>query len=53
MKAMSDVQAQIKGLGIPVRGVHRNLPAAELTARALARGEGILVANGALGGATA
>ena len=30
------------------REVHRNLPPAELIARALARGEGILAANGAL-----
>jgi phosphoenolpyruvate carboxykinase (ATP) len=35
-------------LGIRVGEVHRNLPSAELTARALARGEGILAANGAL-----
>ena len=35
-------------LGFAVEEVHRNLPSAELTARALARGEGILAANGAL-----
>jgi len=35
-------------LGIAARSVNRNLPSAELTARALARGEGILAANGAL-----
>jgi phosphoenolpyruvate carboxykinase (ATP) len=35
-------------LGFVVESVHRNLPSAELTARALARGEGILAANGAL-----
>jgi len=31
-----------------VAAIHRNLPAAELVARSLARGEGILAANGAL-----
>jgi phosphoenolpyruvate carboxykinase (ATP) len=35
-------------LGIAARSIHRNLPSAELTARALARREGILAANGAL-----
>ncbi len=35
-------------LGIAARSVNRNLPSAELTARALARREGILAANGAL-----
>jgi phosphoenolpyruvate carboxykinase (ATP) len=44
----SEVQAHLAELGISVRDAHRNLPAAELTARALARGEGILAANGAL-----
>ena len=40
--------AQLGEIGISAGDVHRNLPAAELTARALARGEGILAANGAL-----
>jgi len=44
----SDVRAQIGSLGITVGSVHRSLPAAELTARSLARQEGILAANGAL-----
>lgn len=35
-------------LGIAAGSVNRNLPSAELTARALARREGILAANGAL-----
>jgi phosphoenolpyruvate carboxykinase (ATP) len=35
-------------LGIAARSVNRNLPSAELTARALAQREGILAANGAL-----
>ena len=35
-------------LGIAARSVNRNLPSAELTARALAGREGILAANGAL-----
>ena len=48
MKPTMDVQQQLAELNITVGGVHRNLPAAELTARALARGEGILAANGAL-----
>ena len=47
---MQNVQAreQLEGIGLTVGSVHRNLPAAELTARALARQEGILAANGAL-----
>jgi len=44
----SDVRAQLAGLGVVPGELHRNLPPAELTARALARGEGILAANGAL-----
>lgn len=36
------------GLGSGTGAVHRNLPPAELIARSLARGEGILAANGAL-----
>ena len=48
MEAALEVQKQLDELGISVRDVHRNLPAAELTARALARGDGILAANGAL-----
>jgi phosphoenolpyruvate carboxykinase (ATP) len=48
LKATSEVDAQLNELGIAAGDVHRNLPAAELTARALARGEGILAANGAL-----
>jgi len=40
---------QLEALGIADNGeVHRNLPPAELIARSLARGEGILAANGAL-----
>ncbi|MDR3687496.1 MAG: phosphoenolpyruvate carboxykinase (ATP) [Coriobacteriia bacterium] len=40
---------QLAELGLSGSGaVHRNLPPAELIARALARGEGILAANGAL-----
>ncbi len=39
----------LEALGIGgLRDVHHNLPPAELIARALARGEGILAANGAL-----
>ena len=47
---MQNVQAraQLKNIGLTVGSVHRNLPAAELTARSLARQEGILAANGAL-----
>ena len=40
---------QLAELGLAGKGaVHRNLPPAELIARSLARGEGILAANGAL-----
>ena len=42
------VHAQLAAAGIAVGAIHRNLPAPELTARALARREGILAANGAL-----
>lgn len=42
------VRAQLAGAGLKVGVIHRNLPAPELTARALARKEGILAANGAL-----
>ncbi len=43
------VRAQLAELGLAGSGhVHRNLPPAELIARSLARGEGILAANGAL-----
>jgi len=42
------VHAQLEGSGLSVGPVHRNLPAPELTARSLARQEGILAANGAL-----
>lgn len=42
------IRGQIEALGISVGAVHRNLPSPELTARSLARGEGILAANGAL-----
>ena len=47
---MQNVQAraQLENIGLTVGSVHRNLPAAELTARSLARQEGILPANGAL-----
>ncbi len=48
MKDSTGVRAQLGELGILARDVHVNLPAAELTARSLARGEGILAANGAL-----
>jgi phosphoenolpyruvate carboxykinase (ATP) len=44
----TSVRAQIRSLGVKVGTIHRNLPAPELTARALARREGILAANGAL-----
>lgn len=44
-----DVIRQLSELGLASHGmVHRNLPPAELIARSLARGEGILAANGAL-----
>jgi phosphoenolpyruvate carboxykinase (ATP) len=43
------IRAQLAELGLTGTGeVHRNLPPAELIARSLARGEGILAANGAL-----
>jgi phosphoenolpyruvate carboxykinase (ATP) len=42
------VHAQLAAAGIAAGAIHRNLPAPELTARALARKEGILAANGAL-----
>ncbi|MBN1193422.1 MAG: phosphoenolpyruvate carboxykinase (ATP) [Coriobacteriia bacterium] len=43
------IRAQLAELGLAGHGaVHRNLPPAELIARSLARGEGILAANGAL-----
>ena len=42
------VHAQLEESGLDVGPVHRNLPAPELTARSLARREGILAANGAL-----
>jgi phosphoenolpyruvate carboxykinase (ATP) len=42
------VHAQLAEAGLNAGVVHRNLPAPELTARALARREGILAANGAL-----
>ncbi|HEX9092364.1 MAG TPA: phosphoenolpyruvate carboxykinase (ATP) [Coriobacteriia bacterium] len=43
------IRAQLAELGLAGNGaVHRNLPPAELVARSLARGEGILAANGAL-----
>ncbi len=42
------VRAQLESIGLTVGSAHRNLPAAELTARSLARQEGILAANGAL-----
>ncbi len=47
---MQNVQAraQLDAVGVTVGSVHRNLPAAELTARSLARQEGVLAANGAL-----
>ena len=44
-----EIRAQLAELGLAGTGaVHRNLPPAELIARSLARGEGILAANGAL-----
>ncbi len=43
------IGAQLEALGMAGGGrAHRNLPPAELIARSLARGEGILAANGAL-----
>jgi len=43
------IRGQLAELGLAGSGeAHRNLPPAELVARALARGEGILAANGAL-----
>ncbi|MEI6726786.1 MAG: phosphoenolpyruvate carboxykinase (ATP) [Actinomycetes bacterium] len=42
------VHAQLEAAGVEVGAIHRNLPAPELIARALARREGILAANGAL-----
>ena len=43
------IRSQLAELGLAGGGaVHRNLPPAELIGRALARGEGILAANGAL-----
>jgi len=45
---MQTVYAQLEEAGITVGAIHRNLPAPELTARSLARKEGILAANGAL-----
>ena len=42
------VRAQLDAADITVGPVHRNLPAPELIARSLARGEGIFAANGAL-----
>ena len=43
------IRAQLSELGLSSQGTfHRNLPPAELIARSLARGEGILAANGAL-----
>jgi phosphoenolpyruvate carboxykinase (ATP) len=45
----TEIRRQLEMLGIVCnRAVHRNLPPAELIARSLARGEGILAANGAL-----
>ncbi len=42
------VHEQLAAAGLTVGPIHRNLPAPELTARSLARQEGILAANGAL-----
>jgi phosphoenolpyruvate carboxykinase (ATP) len=42
------VHAQLMEAGVSASAVHRNLPAPELIARALARGEGVFAANGAL-----
>jgi phosphoenolpyruvate carboxykinase (ATP) len=47
--ADDEIRRQLEELGLAGNGaVHRNLPPAELIARSLARGEGILAANGAL-----
>ena len=47
--ADDEIRKQLAELGLAGGGaVHRNLPPAELIARSLARGEGILAANGAL-----
>ncbi len=48
MDDQQTVRAQLADVGLSVGVIHRNLPAPELTARALARKEGILAANGAL-----
>jgi phosphoenolpyruvate carboxykinase (ATP) len=46
---IASLHDQLEALGMAGGGaVHRNLPPAELIARSLARGEGILAANGAL-----
>ena len=42
------VRAHLDAADITVGPLHRNLPAPELIARSLARGEGIFAANGAL-----
>ena len=42
------VRSQLPEADVTVGPVHRNLPAPELIARSLARGEGIFAANGAL-----
>ncbi len=48
-RADETTRQQLAELGLAGPGaVHRNLPPAELIARSLARGEGILAANGAL-----
>lgn len=44
----SAIRAQLAEADITVGPLHRNLPAPELIARSLARGEGIFAANGAL-----
>ena len=48
MKRRMDLKSALDDLGFSVREVYLNLPPAELTARALAREEGDLAANGAL-----
>jgi phosphoenolpyruvate carboxykinase (ATP) len=48
MKRRMDLKSALGDLGFSVGDVYLNLPPAELTARALAREEGILAANGAL-----
>lgn len=46
---MDEIRKQLEELGLSAEGrLYRNLPPAELIARSLARGEGILAANGAL-----